>query len=163
MHLRSNVSLKRIHDRLSLNMAPYKTDYKTCGSGGHDTIIVLPAAVQSVMDYISGDKNKKFLGKIRAEDMRHVLLLMPFVLQDLLKPEVDRWNARSTRANAVEDPSNSLVDIVCDLLEWYSLFRYPEHTAESIADLDIRGRTLIGKCIAVFPKVKTIKVTDHTG
>ena len=91
-------------------------------------------------------------------DMRNVLLVMPFVMQDLLLPEVEGWNSTRPQRERVEDPSNQLVDILCDLLEWCQRFRMPEHTIQSIVDLDERGRVLIQKCKNVFPNVKTIKV-----
>ena len=144
-------------------MAPYKTNYKATGSGVHDTLISLSSTVQRIMNYIIGKSQKKFHGKIRAVDMRNVLLVMPFVMQDVLKPEVSRWNTTHSQDDSVQDPSNLLVDILCDLLEWYSNFRRPEHTVETIVDLDMKGRALIEKCVAVFPNVKEIKVVDEQG
>jgi hypothetical protein len=158
MNLRSHVALKRIRQRLTMNMSSYTAKDGTKRLGMHDTLISLSESVQLVMDYISGNKDLKFHGRIRAVDMRNVLLLMPFVMQDVLLPEVTEWNRKHPESQRVDDPSNQLVDILCDLLEWYQRFRANEHTMESIVDIDERGRVLIQKCMDVFPEVKTIKV-----
>ena len=86
--------------------------------------------------------------------MRNVLLLMPFVMQDILLPDVKTWNSCHSRQDFLQDPSNDLVDILCDFLEWYQRFRRPGHTLADVVDLDQRGRALIQKCERVFPKVK---------
>jgi hypothetical protein len=161
MQLRSSVFLKRIYQRLSMNMASYSPNNGTRRSGSHDTLISINSAVQKIMDYLAGKDNKKFHGNIRAVDVRNVLLLMPFVMQDVLLPEVNRWNSTHSQDDKVEDPSNSLVDILCLLLEWYQRFRKPEHSVKNIVDLDERGRDLIQKCTDVFPKVKTVTVNGQ--
>ena len=161
--LRSGVFLKRLHLRLSMNIASYERPDGTLRSGTHDTLISISTTVQQVMTYLAGEDKKTFNGKIRAVDMRNVLLLMPFVMQDVLLPEVKKWNSTNTRDEVVFDPSNALVDILCDLLEWYQRFRRPEHSIENIVDLDKRGRSLIEKCTRIFPQVKEAKWAEIPG
>lgn len=159
MKLRSSVSLKRIFRRLQMNMTCYNPTDGTHRIGYHDTMISVSSIVQNVMEYIAGKNGKQFHGTIRAVDLRHVMLLMPFVMQDLLMPEVEQWNETHSVEEQLHDPSNCLVDILCDFLEWYTCFRKPEHTLESIVDLDARGRAFIEKCKSVFPNVKTVEGT----
>lgn len=61
--------------------------------------------------------------RMRAADIRHVLLVLPFLLQDLLGPEVRAHNAQTPQAAHVVDPSAELIEVVLVLLTWYRLFR----------------------------------------
>ncbi len=48
---------------------------------------------------------KKIPGKVRTMDMRHILLLLPSPLPDLLKKEVDEYN-QSHAFEPISDPSD---------------------------------------------------------
>jgi len=67
--------------------------------------------------------NGKKPPKVRAADMLHVLLVLPFLLHDLLRPEVEAHNRNKAQADHVGDPSAELIGIVMTLLSWYRLFR----------------------------------------
>ena len=54
-------------------------------------------------------------------DMRHMLLLLPFLLFDLLQDEVDEHNSR--HGTDSQSPAQDLIDWVLVLLEWYRLYR----------------------------------------
>ena len=119
-------------------------------------MISLSHISQNVMEYITGKTFRKFHSRIRAVDLRHIMLLMPFIIQDLFVNEVQKWNTKHP-GNQVRDPSNELVDILCEYIEWYQCFRQREHTTESIVELKQRGMTLVRKCDEVFPRTKTVK------
>ena len=55
-------------------------------------------------------------------DMRHLLLLLPFLLFDLLHDEVHDHN--SLHGTSYESPAADLIAWVLVLLEWYRLYRY---------------------------------------
>ena len=57
--------------------------------------------------------------KARAAD----LLVLPFLLHDLLRPEVEAHNAQAASADHVVDPSAELIEIVLTFLTWYHLLR----------------------------------------
>ena len=61
--------------------------------------------------------------------MRHLLLLLPFLLFDFLQDEVDEHN--SVHATDYESPAPDLIAWarVLVLLEWYRLFRYRTYFA----------------------------------
>ena len=61
--------------------------------------------------------------KVRAADMRHILLVLPFLLHDLLRPEVEAHNAATGSADHVVDPSAQLIEVVITFLTWYHLYR----------------------------------------
>ena len=61
--------------------------------------------------------------RVRAADMRHILLVLPFLLHDLLRPEVEAHNAQNVAADHVVDPSADLIGVVLTLLTWYRLYR----------------------------------------
>jgi hypothetical protein len=47
-----------------------------------------------------------------AADMRHIILVLPFLLQDLLSPDVEAHNAQNASADHVVDPSTELIHVV---------------------------------------------------
>ncbi len=61
--------------------------------------------------------------KVRAADVRHILLVLPFLLHDLLRLEVEAHNRKNDPADHVVDPSAELIGVVNTLLTWYRLFR----------------------------------------
>ena len=72
----------------------------------------------------SGDASKldgRPDGRITGMDMRHLLLLLPFLLFDLLHDTVDDHNERHGTAHV--SPAQSLIEWVLVLLEWYRLYR----------------------------------------
>ena len=54
-------------------------------------------------------------------DMRHVLLLMPFLLDGLLTDEVEEYNSANPLGR-ISDPSPMMVDITVQLLSWHYLY-----------------------------------------
>ena len=61
--------------------------------------------------------------RIRAMDMRHILLILPFLLEGLLTDEIEEHNAGIRFIHHVMDPSSKMVDIIIMLLSWYRLYR----------------------------------------
>jgi hypothetical protein len=46
---------------------------------------------------------------VRAANMRHIMLVLPFLLQDFLRPEVEVHNAENAGADHVVHPSTELI------------------------------------------------------
>jgi hypothetical protein len=74
--------------------------------------------------------------RVRAVDMRNVLLLLPFLLHNLLEEEVAEYN-RSNPFDPIRDPSDECIGMVLLLLEWYQLYRrrFPPKDEVDIQDL----------------------------
>ena len=74
-------------------------------------------------------------------DMRHVLLLMPFLLNGLLTDEMEEYNSANPLSK-ISDPSCMMVDITVQLLSWYHLYcrRFPAKDEEDFKDLDALGK-----------------------
>ena len=68
-------------------------------------------------------ENSKTPSKVRAQDMRHILLVLPFLLHDLVRPEVEEYNTQHPGSKPLVDPSSELIDVTLLLLTWYRLFR----------------------------------------
>ena len=131
----------RLKARLDLN---YKSSNDACGrtfAGMHDTVLPLCHSALSIFQQIRGTKaktsrrktadaasadapklNGQPSGHITGVHMRHLLLLLPFLLFDLLADEVSTYNERHGTAH--ESPANTLITLVLALLEWYRLYRY---------------------------------------
>ena len=87
--------------------------------------------------------------KVRAMDMRHILIILPFLLEGLLTDEVEEHNAANQFIHRVVDTSSKMVDITIMLLSWYHLYRrkFPAKDEEDIKNLSKLGdRYLIAYC-----------------
>lgn len=73
--------------------------------------------------------------------MRHILLVMPFLLEGLLTEEVDEHN-RKNPFNPVIDPSPELVDITMLLISWYHLYRRRNPPKDEDDIRDFQGLSL---------------------
>ncbi len=68
-------------------------------------------------------ENGKPPSKVGASDMRHILLLLPFLLPDLVLPEVQECNRQNPREEPLVDPSSDVIEVTLLLSTWYRLFR----------------------------------------
>ena len=82
-------------------------------------------------------KTSKTLRHCRATDYRHLLLLLPFILDNLFSNEVDQFNSSRPGQPKVIDPSSELVTVANTFLSWYKLYRRitPAKTLDEIATL----------------------------
>ncbi len=55
--------------------------------------------------------------------MRHILLVLPFLLHDLVRPEVEEYDRLNPAEEPLVDPSSDCIDVTLLLLIWYRLFR----------------------------------------
>ena len=90
-------------------------------SGIYDTLVPLTKWCGSVFKSIY--ETGKHPGKLRASDMRHILLVLPYLLHDLLRPEVEAYNAHKAPEDHVSDPSAECISVVHTFLTWYHLYR----------------------------------------
>jgi hypothetical protein len=83
-------------------------------------------------------ENSKTPSKIRASDMRNILLVLPFLLHDLLRPEVEEYNRLNPTKEPLVDPSSVCIDVTLLLMTWYRLFRRcdPPKDEEDIKELN---------------------------
>jgi hypothetical protein len=86
-------------------------------------------------------ENSKPPSKVRAQDMRHILLVLPFLLHDLVREEVEDYNSKHQECQALVDPSSELIDVTLSLLTWYRLFRRSEPAKD---DEDLRELKELG-------------------
>ena len=120
--------------------------------GLHDTL--LPLSGKTTQAFQNLRSEGKVHSKVRASDIRHLLLLLPFIVHDLFRSEVDAWNAVAGNPQ-LEDPSPAIVGICLSLLEWYHLYRQPGHTTDELQLLDTLGCAFLGKCSRLFPFVNS--------
>ena len=74
-------------------------------------------------------------------DIRHILLILPFLLEGLLTEEVAEHNAANPLMRIV-DASPMMVDVTIMLLAWYQLYRrkFPAKDEEDVKDLGTLGQ-----------------------
>ena len=106
--------------------------------GIHDCLVPVTPYLGCIFKNLRS--KQKLPPRIRAMDMRHILLLLPFILEGLLTEEVAEYN-RNNPIIKVSDPSPNMVQIVMMLLSWYNLYRrrFPAKDEDDIEDLDKMG------------------------
>lgn len=90
------------------------------------------------------DKNR-VSGRIRASDLRHLMLLLPFLLHNLFLEEVTEYNRKHPGVPALIDPSFAIVEVNLQLLDWYHLLRrqFPPKDTEDLLKLRSFGHRYI--------------------
>ena len=83
--------------------------------GKHDCLVPVTPYLADLFNYLRIHKKKP--PRVRAIDMRHVLLLLPFLLDGLLADEVLKHN-RAHPLNPVLDPSSELIGVTMVLIQW---------------------------------------------
>jgi hypothetical protein len=74
-------------------------------------------------------------------DMRHVLLVLPFLLDGLLEPAVLEEHNSKHPLRPVHNPSTELVGITFLFIQWYMLYRrrYTPKDKEDVKELATLG------------------------
>jgi hypothetical protein len=128
----------RLKNRLDLIYGSRKDTNGRMFSGAHETVLPLCSVARSIFNQLRNTTTRKASkrrvdsgaastfqgrpnGRITGMDMRHLLLLLPFLLFDLLHDEVHDHN--SLHGTSYESPAADLIAWVLVLLEWYRLYR----------------------------------------
>ncbi len=111
--------------------------------GCHECIVPLTPWCAGLFEFLV--ENSKPPSKVRAQDMRHILLVLPFLLHDLVREEVENFNSKHQECQPLVNPSSELIDVTLLLLTWYRLFRRsePAKDDEDLLELkELRDRYL---------------------
>ena len=102
----------------------------------HDCLVPVTAWLGNIFDSIR--KTGKHPCRVRAVDMRNILLMLPFLLHNLLEEEVEEYNRRNP-FEPITDPSDECIGIVLLFIDWYHLYRrrYPPKDEVDIQDLQV--------------------------
>ena len=102
--------------------------------GMHDCLVPITSWIGNVFDSIR--RTDKIPCRVRAKDMRNLLLVLPFLLHNLLLEEVEEYN-RANPFDPITDPSDECIGMVLLLINWYHLFRqrFPPKDEVDIQDL----------------------------
>jgi hypothetical protein len=117
--------------------------------GYHDTMIPLSFKVQTLL--LRMRDGSELPSQVRAKDVRNFCLLLPYILTDLLLPEVEEYNKDVAPEHQIVDPSGDLVELVSDYLDWYEYLRQTRLYEDDLAKLDDMARKWIDKCCQVIP------------
>jgi hypothetical protein len=101
--------------------------------GAHACLVPVIFAFTNVFKQL--DEKLKAARNARATDYRHLLLLLPFILSNLFREEVEEHNSHH-RCSPVVDPSEELIGLTNIFLRWYKLFRQTT-LANTAADINI--------------------------
>jgi len=92
---------------------------------------------RNILVFIHLYSKNQFSRHCRATDNRHLLLLLPFILDTLFCNEVDEFNHSRQGQPQVIDPDSELVTVANTFLSWYKLYRRitPAKTPANTANL----------------------------
>ena len=127
---------KKLTARLQRMLKKYTTSTGHSMSGKHNCLLPVTYAVSSVFSQLS-DKNKTSR-HLRATDYRHLLLVSPFILDNLFRDELKAYNKDCQPSQPeVIDPSAELIAVANTFLSWYKLYRRitPAKTLHDVATL----------------------------
>ena len=127
----------------------YALIYVICSFRGiHDCLVPVTPYLGGIFKHLRS--KGKLPPRVRAMDMRHVLILLPFLLEGLLTDVVAEHNARNRFIHRVVDPSSQMVEITIILLSWYRLYRrkFPAKDEEDIKDLTTLGERYFAAYLA---------------
>ena len=86
--------------------------------------------------------------RVTGVDLRHLLLLLPFLLFDLLDTEIGNYNA--AHGTDLVNPAHQLIKLVLALLECYHLLRRTGKTMIDLVRLEMLGKIFVDMCAVVF-------------
>jgi hypothetical protein len=114
-----NAAAKKLTNRLHMLLGKDKSASCHLLYGAHACLVPVKYATANIFQQLQ-DK-KKGGRNTRATDYRHLLLLLPFILSNLFREEVDE-HKRKHRAYVI-DPSEELLGVANSFLPWYKMFR----------------------------------------
>ena len=126
---------KKVTERLQRMLKKQTTESGHTMSGKHDCLVPINYGTTFVFMHLY--QTSKNSTKCRATDFRHLLLLLPFILDNLFSDEVDQFNSSRQGQPKVIDPSSELIAVANTFLSWYKLYRRitPAKTLDEIATL----------------------------
>ena len=150
--------------RLHMLLGKEKTASGHVMHGAHACLVPVNYATTNVFQQLQ-DK-KKVARHTRACDYRHLLLLLPFILSNLFRDEVDEHNSHHSSPPVI-DPSEELIGVANYFLRWYKLFRQttPGKTPadiEILSTMSLRYVPIISIiCIMYIIHIKYIMTLMH--
>jgi hypothetical protein len=130
----AGAAAKKLTSRLRMLLEKTTTASGHIMHGAHACLVPVNFATTNVFKQLY--EKKKAARNTRACDYRHLMLLLPFILSNLFREEVDEHN-RVHRGSRLADPSEVLIGVTNVFLRWYKLFRQttPGKTAADIGTL----------------------------
>ena len=119
--------------------------------GAHACLVPVNYATSNVFTQL--EEKQKAARNTRACDYRHLLLLLPFILSNLFRDEVEEHNSHHP-GNPVVDPSEELVGVANVFLRWYKMFRQTT-PGKTGADINIL-RSLSNRQICIIFIISTM-------
>ena len=114
----------------------YTTSTGHTMSGKHNCLLPVTYGVSFVVLQLL-DKNTTSR-HLRATDYRHILLVLPFILDNLFRDEVKDYNSKRKHGEPeIIHPSAELIAVANTFLSWYKRFRRitPAKTLDDVARL----------------------------
>jgi hypothetical protein len=137
----------KLTSRLRMLLGREKTASGHLLHGAHACVVPVNYATTNIFKQL--EEKQKASRRTRSCDYRHLLLILPFILSNLFRKEVDEHNSKH-RGAPVVDPSEELIGVTNVFLRWYKLFRQtsPAKTPADIGILQsLSDRYLFMKCI----------------
>ena len=133
--------------RLNNNFEPYKGEDGQIFKGEHACMMSMSSFVRQTYRHIHKHKGAPS-ARINGSDLQHLLLISPFIFDNLFQEQVESWN--ETHDEFVDDPSLELLPIFHTKLTFYQLYREDAKCIEEIHEQNREAKKFLVQCRTTF-------------
>lgn len=150
------LTFKLIERRLNNNFEKYKGEDGQIFKGEHACMMSMSTFVRQTFAHIHKHKGAPH-AKVTGSDLQDLLLLSPFIFDNLFQEQVESWNAGARDDDMVEDPSADVIPIVHTKLTFYQLYRENAKCIEEIHEMNCEAKKFLRQCRETFKAFKNGK------
>ena len=129
------------------NFEPYKGEDGQIFRGQHSCMMSMSRFVRQTFAHIHKHKGAPH-SKISGSDLQDLLLISPFIFDNLFPHQVEFWN--ETHDQFVADPSFQILPILRTKLTFYQLYREDGKCVDEIHEMNCAAKQFLTQCRETF-------------
>jgi len=145
------LTFRLLERRLDNNFEPYKGEDGQIFKGEHACMMSMSSFVRQTYRHIHKHKGTPS-SKINGSDLQNLLLISPFIFDNLFQDQVESWN--ETHDVFVDDPSLQILPIIHTKLTFYQLYREDAKSVEEIHEQNCAAKKFLVQCRETFKDFK---------
>ena len=148
------LTFRLLERRLNNNFEPYKGEDGQIFKGEHACMMSMSSFVRQTFEHIHKHKGKPH-SRVRGSDLQQLLLISPFLFDNLFQQEVESWNERHDIF--VHDPSHEILPVIHTKLTFYQLYREDAKCVEEMFQMNCEAKKFLVQCRETFKDFKNGK------
>ena len=145
------LTFKLLERRLNNNFEPYKGEDGQIFKGEHSCMMSMSRFVRQTFAHIHKHKGAPN-ARISGSDLQDLLLISPFIFDNLFQHQVESWN--ETHDDFVADPSLQIIPILHTKLAFYQLYREDAKCVDEIHEMNCQSKKYLIQCRETFKDFK---------